>query len=122
MNQDIVRLVNRTDKPYTFMFDGRGYTVPASSEAEEGSINVTRDCGQHAVVKSYMNYSLETGLATYQVGIEGTHDIDFVGSGKEKDEEVIDRKTDSEGIPSKLSVRGGVITPEREDAFSNRGE
>lgn len=123
MSHGSVRLVNKTDKPYSFMFDGVQYVVPASSPDKEGFIHVSPEAATHARNKSYMSYNLETGRATYRVGIEGQDSINFIGKGKSDEEELIDRTTDPEGIPQKINVRGGnVVDSSREDALARTGE
>lgn len=113
MNHSMVELVNRTDKDFKFMFDGIQYVVPANS-----SIGVTADCATHGRKKSVMAYDLETGRATYQLGVKGQDPISDLGKGKEPTDELIDRDTDVAGTPTKINVRGGQIVPEREDALA----
>jgi hypothetical protein len=117
MNRNVVELVNRTDKDFSFMFDGVGYTVPANK-----SLDVTEDAARHAYKKSIMAYDLETGRATYQVGIKGIHPTSTLGSGKDATDELIDRETDIQGKPAKINVRGGQVAPTREmDALAGEG-
>ena len=114
MNRNVVELVNRTDKDFKFMFDGIQYLVPAND-----GLSVTEDCAHHAYKKSIMKYDLETGRATYQVGIKGVHDISDLGAGKTSEDELIDRDTDIAGKPKRINVRGGQVAPSRqEDALA----
>lgn len=109
MNRSVVELVNRTNKDFSFMFDGVSYTVPA-----EDSLDVTEDAAQHAYKKSIMSYDLETGRAIYQVGIRNVHEITSLGKGKEASDELIDRDTDIQGKPTIINVRGGQEATSRE--------
>lgn len=104
MGDKVVELVNRTDKEFNFMHGGRQYKVPANE-----SIHVTEEVAYHARKKSIMMYDLETGKATYQVGIKGIHDVSDLGPGKADDDELIDRATDTRGKPAKVKVRGRMV-------------
>lgn len=118
MNRHVVTLVNRTDKTFHFMYDGIQYSVPAA-----GELDVTEDVANHARKKSIMKYDLETGKATYQVGVKGQDDVSFLGRGKQNDDELIDRETDINGPPKRINVRGGQVQPTREvDALAGTQE
>lgn len=113
MNTTVVELVNRTDKDFEFMYGGVSHCVPA-----ENSIDVIQDAADHARKKSIKSYDLETGKATYQVGIQGIHDCTPIGRAKSLEEELIDRKTDFDGAKAKtITVRGGRIQTNDEDAL-----
>lgn len=114
MNHSMVELINRTDKDFKFMFDAIQYVVPAN-----GLLGVTADCATHGRKKSIMAYDLETGRATYQLGIKGQNPITSLGAGKESTDELIDRDTDVAGTPVKINVRGAQIVPDREDALTS---
>ena len=113
MNRSVVELVNRTDKDFSFMFDGVSYTVPA-----DGLLDVTEDCARHARKKSIMKYDLETGRAVYQIAIKGEHDTSNLGKGKNAEEELIDRESDVDGDKARVvNVRGGKVQASQEDAL-----
>lgn len=114
MNRNVVELVNRTDRDFNFTYDGVSYQVPA-----KGTLDVTEDCARHARKKSIMSYSMDTGRAEYQVGIEGIHNTSYLGKGKHAEDEVIDRSSveDSEKAVT-LNVRGGGVQRDQEDALS----
>jgi len=87
---DIVKVFNKTDKPFEFKFDGVSYCIPVGKEPHY----MIRHVAEHAVTKSVYGVDFYTGSRKYSVAIEGKGDITPLPEEEnKKDKQYLDMDT-----------------------------
>lgn len=87
INVNVVKLFNKLNTPFTFMWDGRSFTVPPKGY---GVLDCVEAVAWHGVKHSQYMLNPVTGHAEYQLGISGIHDMNE--EVPERGNELMDRK------------------------------
>lgn len=111
----IVELKNRMkDKPFSFMWDSREFTVPAG-----GTLHCVEPAAWHGYARSRFQWDIYTNQIDYLIGIVGKHDVSPIQTDRPTD--LIDRKAieEHDGMKSQLKTFANPIARETTQ-FGNR--
>jgi hypothetical protein len=110
----IVELKNRmTNKPFTFMWDSREFTVPPG-----GTLHCVEPAAWHGYSRSKFNFNPYTNGIDHLIGIIGLHDVTPI---VEPPTELMDRKAIEEHDGMKAEVKKFANPIARESTqFGNR--